>query len=57
MGNSQQYFNVYRTYLEVDLDAIAHNGAVAREQFPQQKILTVLKANAYGHGITCILPA
>lgn len=24
MGNSQRYFNVYRTYLEVDLDA--HTG-------------------------------
>lgn len=46
-----------RTYAKVDLAAIRHNGQVARRTFPQQKILSVLKADAYGHGITGVLPA
>lgn len=53
----ESYFDTYRTYLEIDLQAIIHNGAVAHRQFPEQKILSVLKADAYGHGIAGILPA
>lgn len=47
----------YRTFALVDLDAIRHNGEVIRKCFADQKILSVLKANAYGHGIRGVLPA
>lgn len=46
-----------RTYARISLHAIRHNGAVAKETFPDQKILSVLKADAYGHGIAGVLPA
>ena len=51
------YFHQYRTHLNVDLKAIAHNGATAKRIFPRQKVMSVLKANAYGHGIEGVLPA
>ena len=38
----------------VDRNAIRHNYKVIRELFPRQKIMSVLKADAYGHGITGI---
>lgn len=53
----QNYFKRYRTHLNVDLDAIIHNGAIAKKLFSEQKILSVLKADAYGHGIEGVLPA
>lgn len=47
----------HRTYARVDLAAIRHNGQIAKKLFPQQKILSVLKADAYGHGIRGVVPA
>ena len=47
----------YRNYAAIDLAAIRHNGETARKLFPEQKILSVLKADAYGHGISGVLPA
>jgi len=47
----------YRTCAKVSLSAIRHNGQIARNVFSQQKILSVLKADAYGHGISGIMPA
>lgn len=47
----------HRTYVRVDLAAIRHNGQIAKKLFPQQKILSVLKADAYGHGISGVVPA
>ncbi|MFQ2257463.1 alanine racemase [Aeromonas dhakensis] len=35
----------------IDLDALQHNFAVARRHAPHSKIIAVLKANAYGHGL------
>ena len=48
---------VCRTVACVSLKAIRHNGAVAKKLFPQQKILSVLKADCYGHGIDGVMPA
>lgn len=53
----QSLYREYRNYAAIDLAAIRHNGAIARKLFPEQKILSVLKADAYGHGITGVLPA
>ncbi|MEW9670303.1 alanine racemase [Ammoniphilus sp. 3BR4] len=39
------------TWVEVDLDAIAHNVQVFRTHLPQQtQIMAVVKADGYGHG-------
>lgn len=57
MDNLITSYGKYRTFACVDLAAIRHNGQIARKTFPQQKILSVLKADAYGHGITGVLPA
>lgn len=46
-----------RTFARVSLDAIRHNGQVCRRTYPGKKILCVLKADAYGHGITGVMPA
>lgn len=48
---------VCRTAALVSLAAIRHNGAIAKKQFPNQKILSVLKADCYGHGISGVMPA
>ena len=40
-----------RTWAEVDLDAVMHNFAAARNHLPEQmKLLVTVKANGYGHG-------
>ena len=36
----------------IDLAALAHNLGVARKAAPHSKVLAVVKANAYGHGLT-----
>jgi len=46
-----------RTYARVSLGAIRHNGQVCKTVFPGKKILSVLKADAYGHGIRGVMPA
>src|SRR5512141_3195772 len=42
----------YRCWAEVDLDALRENLAWLRDRVgPQVKIMTVVKADAYGHGL------
>lgn len=57
MQTESNLFEGYRTYAEVDLSAIRRNGKIAKSCFPEQKILSVLKADAYGHGIRGVLTA
>ena len=41
-----------RAWIEVDLDALAHNLADIRSKIPDTcEIMAVVKANAYGHGV------
>ena len=47
----------YRTVAKIDLSAIRHNGEICQRTFPNKKILSVLKADAYGHGIAGVMPA
>ena len=49
--------NRYRTYAHISLDNIEHNGQIAKNVFSGKKIMSVLKADAYGHGIEGIVPA
>ena len=51
------YSKKYRTYAQISTDNIIHNGTVIKEKFPGKKILAVLKADAYGHGIENVLSA
>ena len=50
-------YGSYRTFAYVDRNAIIRNGRIAKKLFPQQKILSVLKADAYGHGISGVVSA
>lgn len=38
-------------------DAVAHNLAIVRQKAPNARIWSVVKANAYGHGIEHVYPA
>ncbi|HWD15063.1 MAG TPA: alanine racemase, partial [Casimicrobiaceae bacterium] len=42
---------------QLDLDALAANVERARACAPGARVLAVVKANAYGHGLTRVLPA
>ncbi len=47
-----------RSWVEVDLDAVRHNAAAVRTQVgPDVKIMAVVKANAYGHGVGPVVRA
>lgn len=39
------------TRADIHLDALRHNLAAIRRRAPQSRVLAVIKANAYGHGI------
>lgn len=41
----------YRCWVEVDLDAIRHNVAALRQRIGKAKLMAVVKADAYGHGL------
>ncbi|WP_113908053.1 alanine racemase [Aliidiomarina celeris] len=41
----------------INLDALAHNLRLIRQQAPGKRIIAVLKANAYGHGLARIAEA
>ena len=45
------------TYAEIDLNAVQHNLAQVRQFAPQAKVMAVIKANAYGHGLLQIATA
>ena len=52
-----ELFRTERTYARVDLAAIRRNGQRAKALFPGKLLLSVLKADAYGHGISGVVPA
>lgn len=41
----------YRCWVEVDLDALRHNVAAIRQRIGKTKLMAVVKADAYGHGL------
>lgn len=41
----------------IDLDALRHNLACVRALAPQSRVLAVVKADAYGHGVRHVAPA
>jgi alanine racemase len=44
-------------YATIDLNAVRHNLGQIKQLTPQAKIMAVIKANAYGHGLTRIAKA
>lgn len=40
-----------RCWVEIDLDRIAHNYRIIRELIGDKKMISVVKADAYGHGV------
>ncbi|QPK64242.1 alanine racemase [Methylomonas sp. LL1] len=44
-------------YAHLDLEAVRHNLAQVKRYAPNNKIMAVIKANAYGHGITRVARA
>lgn len=42
---------------EINLDALKHNLACVQQMAPQSKIMSVIKADAYGHGVKAIAQA
>jgi alanine racemase len=45
-------FGVRSTFVEVNLSQLSHNLQAIREKVSSAKVMIVLKANAYGHGLT-----
>lgn len=45
------------TYAVIDLDAVQHNLSVVRRYAPNAKVMAVIKANGYGHGLLRIAEA
>lgn len=46
-----------QAHLSIDTDALQHNLEVARQTAPHSKIMSVVKANAYGHGVVQVAKA
>lgn len=46
-----------RAIANISLEALSHNLHVIRAKVPEARILSMVKANAYGHGISVCLPA
>lgn len=44
-------------YVELDLAAASHNLTIVRQYAPQSKVMAVVKANAYGHGLARVAGA
>ena len=48
----------YRTYAEIDLAAIRHNFDQLKAKLqPGVKVLSIVKADAYGHGAVAVAEA
>ncbi len=49
-------FFLHRAWAEIDTDALVHNFKIIKERTPDSKIMAVVKANAYGHGVAIVAP-
>ena len=48
----------HRSWAEINLDALRHNAAAVRTQVgPEVRIMAIVKANAYGHGLGPVVRA
>ena len=44
-----------RTWAEIDLAALCHNTSIARSLAGTRQLMAVVKADAYGHGVTSVI--
>jgi alanine racemase len=51
MSNIHQELLTRPTYVEIDIEKVHHNFHEIKKQISEQKILCIVKGNAYGHGI------
>lgn len=50
--NKKSLYKTDRAYIEINLQNLEHNVSVLRKaMYPKSKIMAVVKANAYGHGV------
>ena len=49
--------SAFRTWAEVDTDAMKHNLNVVRRVMPNHSRMAIVKAEAYGHGIEGVVKA
>ncbi|HLN60416.1 MAG TPA: alanine racemase [Symbiobacteriaceae bacterium] len=49
-----EYARLRPTWVEVDLDAIAHNVSELRRLAPDSQVMAVVKADGYGHGAQAV---
>ncbi|EGR4440750.1 alanine racemase, partial [Vibrio cholerae] len=49
MSNSMNYMKAATAY--INLEALQHNLQRVKQQAPESKIMAVVKANGYGHGL------
>jgi len=47
---------LHRTWAEIDISALKHNFKLIKAQIENSKIMSVVKANAYGHSVEHIAP-
>lgn len=47
----------HRVIASIDRSALAHNLSIARRQAPQSKVVAMIKADAYGHGLVACAEA
>ncbi len=47
---------LHRTWAEIDLNALVHNFKIIKNNVKNAKIMSVVKANAYGHSVADIAP-
>jgi alanine racemase len=47
----------YQTHVIIDTAALKHNVAIVRKAAPNSKIMAVIKADAYGHGMLAVAEA
>lgn len=45
-----------RLWAEIDAEALAHNIGLLRRQFGPARVMAVVKADAYGHGVSLVAP-
>lgn len=47
---------LHRSWAEIDTSALVHNIKTIQRHMPDSKLMAVVKANAYGHGVEIVAP-
>lgn len=57
-GRSDHFMKklLHRVWAEINLDALGQNLGTIRRLAPNRRVMAVVKANAYGHGVSIVAP-